>query len=62
VLGIAIQPFVPDSAAKILAQLKVSDDARDYSFMSKDHMLKSGTQIDQPEGVFPRLETSEKAA
>ncbi len=62
VLGIAIQPFVPDSAAKILGQLKIAEDARDYSFIGKYHMLASGTNIDQPEGVFPRLETNEKAA
>ena len=62
VLGIAVQPFVPDSAAKILDQLKIADDARDYSFISKDHMLASETQIDQPEGVFPRLEVTEAAA
>ena len=62
VLGIAVQPFVPDSAAKILDQLKIAEDARDYSFISKDHMLVGGTQIDQPEGVFPRLEVTEAAA
>lgn len=62
VLGIAIQPYTPDSASKILAQLKISEDARDFSFISDKHMLASGTEINQPEGVFPRLETNEKAA
>ena len=62
VLGIAVQPFVPDSATKILDQLKIAEDARDYSFISKDDMLEGGTAIDQPEGVFPRLEVTEAAA
>ncbi len=62
VLGIAVQFVVPTSANKILDQLKIDTNARDYSFINKDNMLQSGTEIDQPEGVFPRLETNEKAA
>lgn len=62
VLGIVIQPVTPESGGKILDQLKIADDARDYSFISADHMLKSGTKIDKPEGIFPRLDTAEKAA
>jgi len=62
VLGITVQFVTPDAANKILDQLKVPEDARDFSFVSKDHMLVSGTKIDQPEGVFPRLEVNEQAA
>ena len=62
VLGIIVQPVTPESAGKILDQLKIAENARDFSFISADHMLKSGTAIDKPEGVFPRLDTNEKAA
>jgi len=62
VLGIAVQFVVPDSASKILDQLKIPQDQRDFSFISKDYALKAGLEIDQPEGVFPRLEAKEKAA
>lgn len=62
VLGVAVQAFIPDSAAKILDQLKIPHDERNFSFISKQHMLKSNIEIDQPEGVFPRLESNEKAA
>lgn len=62
VLGIVIQPVTPESGGKILDQLKIPEDQRDFSFISADHILKSGTVIDKPEGVFPRLETNEKAA
>lgn len=62
VLGILIQPYTPESAGKILDQIKIDENSRDFSFLNEDHMLKSGTQIDQPEGVFPRLDTPEKAA
>lgn len=61
VLGILIQPFTPESAGKILDQLKISEDQRDFSFITEEHALQSGTQIDKPEGVFPRLDAAEKA-
>lgn len=60
-LAIAVQPVVPDSAAKMLDQLKA--ESRDYEAMSADHALTPGTSIDKPEGVFPRIEIkSEEAA
>lgn len=62
VLGIIVQPVTPEAANKILDQLKVPENERDYSFISADHMLKSDVAIDKPEGVFPRLDTTEKAA
>lgn len=62
VLGIVVQPYVPQSAAKILAQLKIAENERDYSFVDNKKMLRSGFEIDPPEGVFPRLESNEKAA
>ncbi|HPF79054.1 MAG TPA: methionine--tRNA ligase [Alphaproteobacteria bacterium] len=62
VLGIVIQPVTPESGGKILDQLKIPENERDFSFISDKHMLKSGTKIDKPEGIFPRLETAEQAA
>ncbi len=57
VLGIIVQPVMPESGAKILDQLEIAQDQRDFSFINAAHMLKSGTVIDKPEGIFPRLET-----
>lgn len=62
VLGLIVQPVMPESGAKILDQIKIPQDQRDFSFISADYMLKSGTEIDKPEGIFPRIETAEKAA
>ena len=61
-LAIAVQPVVPDSAGKMLDQLKAEQ--RDYAAMSADHALTPGTAIDKPEGVFPRIEaqSEEEAA
>lgn len=62
VLGIVIQPFTPDSGAKILNQLDIPENERNFSFINDKNMLKSGTKIEKPEGIFPRLDAAEKAA
>jgi methionyl-tRNA synthetase len=54
-IGIAMQPFTPDAAAKILDQVAVAADARDFSFMGAAHALKGGTALPAPQGVFPRI-------
>ncbi|MGB4106717.1 MAG: methionine--tRNA ligase [Alphaproteobacteria bacterium] len=61
-LGIIIQPVVPDSSAKLLQQLKISDDERSFTHLAPKYALKPGTIIDQPQGVFPRLNLEEEAA
>ncbi len=61
-LSIAIQPFMPDSASKLLVQLVVADTERCFAHMGKDYALKPGTVIAQPEGVFPRLADQDEAA
>jgi methionyl-tRNA synthetase len=60
-LAILIQPVVPASAAKMLDQLNVPPDQRDFTFVSEKHALKGGEAINEPQGVFPRIEV-EKAA
>ena len=54
-LAIAVQPVTPDAAAKMLDQLQVDADKRDFAHISPDFALKPGTAIDKPEGVFPRI-------
>lgn len=54
-LAIVMQPLTPDSAAKMLDQVKVSESERDFLCLSADYALKSGTTIDKPEGIFPRI-------
>ncbi len=58
-LAIAVQPIVPDGAAKMLDQLKVPENARTYAHICTDHMIKAGTTIDQPQGIFPRIQLEE---
>lgn len=58
-LAIAVQPIVPDGAGKMLDQLNVPGDQRAYAHIAPDFKLKPGTAIDQPQGVFPRIQTDE---
>ncbi|WP_310496508.1 methionine--tRNA ligase [Sandarakinorhabdus sp.] len=47
------QPFMPESTSRLLDQLGVAPDARDFSGFNT--IVAAGTQLPAPEGVFPRL-------
>lgn len=59
-LAIAVRPVVPDSADKLLDQMGIAADARDFAALGQgDWFVKlaaSGFRVAQPVGVFPRLE------
>ena len=52
-LGFVIQPFMPESAARLLDQLAIPEDARDFSAF--DQALTAGTSLPAPQPVFPRF-------
>jgi len=53
--ALALQPVVPDGAGKLLDQLAVNPDHRDFSYLGDAHRLVAGQALPAPEGVFPRL-------
>ncbi len=55
-LGIAVQSVVPESAAKMLDQVAVPMDKRQYAHISPDNALVTGTELPAPTGVFPRIQ------
>lgn len=59
-LAIAIRPVVPASADRLLDQLGITGDGRDFAALSDAdwyaRLVSSGFAISQPVGVFPRLE------
>lgn len=57
-LGLVIQPFIPDTSAKLLDQLKTADDARNFDSLPVP--LAGGFAIDKPEGIFPRIERKDE--
>ena len=54
-LGLYIQPFMPDSAAKMLDLLEVGADARDFECVGTGSALAPGTALPKPAPVFPRF-------
>ncbi|MDY0008751.1 MAG: class I tRNA ligase family protein, partial [Bdellovibrionales bacterium] len=60
-IGLILQPFVPVAAQKILDQVSVAADAREFSFIGSQHALQPGTELPKPEGVFPRVVDEETA-
>ena len=53
-VAILVQPVMPESAARILDQLGISPDARDFSAIGGHDRLPDGHVINKPEPVFPR--------
>ncbi len=53
-LAILLQPFIPDAAARILDQLAIDPDQRDFAMIAGAPRLSAGTVLPKPVGVFPR--------
>jgi methionyl-tRNA synthetase len=53
-LALLLQPFVPVSAAKLLDQLSVPGDRRDFKALAQAP-LAPGMCLPKPEGIFPRF-------
>ena len=62
-IAILVQPIMPGSAAKLLDQLGVPQDARRFADLGPAGRLKPRTQLPPPQGVFPRyVEPDSEAA
>jgi methionyl-tRNA synthetase len=59
-VAMLLQPVMPTSIARLLDQLAVSEDKRD--FVHFDEALVGGTALPAPQGVFPRHVETEEAA
>lgn len=58
-IGILVQPVMPESAAKLLDQLGVPEDARDFATLGPQGRLKAETKLLPPQPVFPRYVEAE---
>ncbi|MEM7464705.1 MAG: methionine--tRNA ligase, partial [Pseudomonadota bacterium] len=61
VLGILSQFVMPESGAKLLDLLSVSEDARSFAEIDAEHALSPGSELPKPTGVFPRWTEPEAA-
>jgi methionyl-tRNA synthetase len=61
-VGILIQPFMPQSAEKLLDMLAVPADDRQFAHLAAEFALVSGVSFPEPSPVFPRyIEKTEGA-
>ena len=63
-LAIAVRPVVPGSIDRLLDQMGVSAEARDFAALGDsewfESLAASGYKVEKPVGVFPRLELPEE--
>ena len=59
-MTLLVQPFMPQSTARILDQLAVPAEGR--AFSAFDQELTPGTLLPKPQGVFPRYVEPKAAA
>jgi methionyl-tRNA synthetase len=52
--AILAQPLMPNSAGRMLDQLGVPADARDFAHLGAAGRLVAGTALPSPQGIFPR--------
>ncbi len=53
-IAILVQPVMPNSAGRLLDQLGVTNNARDFAALGPDGRLNPGTELPPPQAVFPR--------
>ena len=58
-LALATLPFMPDASHRILDQLAVEPEARDFAAFGEAATLSPGRALPKPEGVFPRYSGEE---
>jgi methionyl-tRNA synthetase len=62
-VAILAQALTPDAAGKLLDQLAVPEDARDFAHLGAAGRLQAGVALPKPQPVFPRfIEQDEKQA
>ncbi|WP_271438714.1 methionine--tRNA ligase [Pontixanthobacter luteolus] len=65
-LAITVRPVVPAASDRLLDQMGIAADQRDYAALTNDEwyasLAQSGFILEKPEGVFPRLDMPEQEA
>jgi len=61
-LAILAQPAVPEATARMLDQLAIPEDQRSFAALTEAGMLRPGTALPKPQGVFPRYAGPEEDA
>ncbi len=54
-ISVLLQPFIPNSAAKMLNQLGIDKLERNFVHLNQKFAIKPNSKIAEPHGLFPRL-------
>lgn len=60
-IALMLQPFTPVAAGRLLDQLAVPAEQRDFAHVGAAHALQPATPLPAPEGVFPRIVAEDAA-
>jgi len=58
-VAIVLQPFMPETMGRLLDQLAVAADKRDFAALGEGSHLVPGTHLPPPQGLFPRIVEAE---
>lgn len=58
-IAVMLQPYMPDTMSKMLDQLALANDERDFASLAL--LVEEGRVLPKPEGLFPRFVEEEKA-
>ena len=56
ILGIILQPLIPDASKKLLDMLNISENLRTFKNLSFDYSITGNPKINDPTPLFPRYE------
>ncbi len=56
IIGIILQPFIPNAADNILDMLNIDHSHRKFKHLSKDYFIKEKHILNSPKALFPRYE------
>ncbi len=56
ILGIILQPFIPDASKKLLDLLNINENSRTFENLSFDYSITDNPKINEPTPLFPRYE------
>ena len=57
IVGILVQPVMPQAGGKLLDLLGIAEEERDFARLSPGRRIASGRQLPEPQVIFPRVAT-----
>ena len=56
IIGILLQPFIPNFSTNLLNLLNINENERNFKFLNIENIIKKDHIFNKPEALFPRYE------